>query len=333
MSDRACPTCGYVMNPLETTCPRCAQGIVPAVGVACPGCGQNNSTKRFACAKCWSRLPVPLDNIEKRPLKEYQRRATEAGNSGYVYQAIALLEEACEFYPEDAASRQVLIELHHRAGNAQAAQRHQYYLFHAQMRQSEQFCAQQADDAFGRANFPLAVELFSHGVNYHPQSIFLHEGLAAALDATGDTARAHTERAIAQRLRYHAHNAAIAQQQHRDQRAHSLETAGAVAGTAIGATGAAAGAGITIVSLLTGVFVILVGLVICTLGVAFFLTCIGIIPGIVILGAGATVISGGFAIIVGGTAAGAGTGMLGIFTGALTSGTALLHRVSRRNRP
>ena len=73
------------------------------------------------------------------------------------------------------------------------------------------------------------------------------------------------------------------------------------------------------------------GVALCLLAFLLCLTCIGIVPGIMLLGTGFAMVAAGFAIMVGGTAAGAATGAAGIAGGGLMAGIASHRRSSREN--
>ncbi len=246
--------------------------------------------------------------------------------------SLALLNEACEFYADDRPTRLVLVGVLERLGKNDEANHHREYLLQMDMRASEPVCRQHADAAFRSANFVRAAQLFDRGVQFHPHSLLLHQGLEASLRQTGDVGRADAEQAIIAHMLQQQQQRAMMQQQAGNARANGWETAGTVAGAGIGVTGAAVGGGITIVSLLFGVLIALAGVALCIVAVLLFLTCIGFPLAILAMGAGFALISAGFAVMVGGAAAGAGAGLMGIFAGALTSGTAMLHHVSRRGK-
>jgi hypothetical protein len=86
-------------------------------------------------------LPTDLTTLEKLPLKEYQKRASEFGRDGNAGKSIVTLNEAAEFYPYDLPIRQVLISLLERTGRHAEIPKYQGEIMIIQMIGSVAACA------------------------------------------------------------------------------------------------------------------------------------------------------------------------------------------------
>lgn len=250
---------------------------------------------------------------------------------GKTRRAIITLYEACDFHPTALPIRQRLVEMLRSNGHEALAVTQERALYVGHIQASEGFGVEQASTLFAQGRFPQAIDVLQQVVHFHPRSVAGHDWLAACYDASGDATRGHTERVIAAQLkaevgRYQAH-----QQQQVNTKAHTNESAAMAGGAAIGVTSAAVGTGITFLSIVTGVGIMLLGVLTCLAAFLLCLTCIGIVPGIMLLGTGFAMVAAGFAVMVGGTAAGAATGAAGIAGGGIMAGIASRNRSSREN--